>query len=187
MPIDVGPGAIDRAASAGGQTDTWIDLDNPANESGTIDTVELWLVGGADNFKVGFFYNAGGTNYTCSSSATLGAVASGSKQTFSDLSLSVEAGDFIGYWCWQGSMKLDTGGATRLIRSNDGTDHVTAEEEADFSTGWDTWAVSIYGTGTAGGGGGPDIGSLDSIEAASISTVDGMAWATDIATIDGVG
>jgi len=145
--IDIGPGAVNPTSSIGGQDDTWLDLHNPANDSGIIDTVEIWVQTTTDNTKVGMFYNTGGSNYKCRSAATLGPVASGAKRTFTELELTVEAGDVIGVWNDGGAMGQITTGGTHVCRSDDNTDHMTPGDEADYSTGWDDWRLTIYGTG----------------------------------------
>jgi len=97
--IDIGPLAITRAAtwSAG---DTVICKDNPANTSGQITSVELYAVVSLEGCIAGILYTTNGNTLKCRSSVAIGDVASGSKQTFSGLSLAVETGDYIGcYFC----------------------------------------------------------------------------------------
>ncbi len=94
--LDIGPGAIDRAASAiAGYTR--VDEGNPAAASGTLTSVELWFVTDATGVKVTTFTKSG-TTFTPHAVATIGSVTAGSKQTFV-ISLAVAAGDYIGcYW-----------------------------------------------------------------------------------------
>lgn len=83
--IDVGPGATDRSNHAGFATVTFIDLQNPANDTGTIDTFEVWAyttMSGTN--KVGTFYGSG-TSYTNRGGATIGTVTSGAKRTFTEI------------------------------------------------------------------------------------------------------
>ena len=92
--IDVGLAATDRSG-LGSAGYTYLSADNPANDSGTLDTVEIWYASDANAVKVGTFYGSS-TDWTNRDYASIGNVTSGSKQTFSGLSIDVEAGDLIG-------------------------------------------------------------------------------------------
>ena len=141
--IDVGPGAIDRA-SAGSGLKTIIDLANPANDTGKIDTFEIWCAIDSTGVKMGTFYGSG-TDYTSRDVETIGDVTGGSKQTFSGLDCDVSTGDYAGlYWVGTSSLELDSsGGSGFYYKAGD-----------QFGTGQQTYtlaasyAVSIYGTGT---------------------------------------
>lgn len=73
VAIDIGPGAIDRAAFA--SVGTIIDLANPANKSGIITSVDFWFSGGGTGVRVGTFFLVSGTTYQCRDSATIGSVS----------------------------------------------------------------------------------------------------------------
>lgn len=107
MAIDIGNPAInlDKTASAGY---TYITLGNPANEAGVLDTVETWAVSNLSGFKVGTFVLDGSFNANDRDYATIGNVTSGSKQTFTGLSIDVEIGDYIGCYFSGGLLEYKT-------------------------------------------------------------------------------
>lgn len=109
--IDVGGGAIDGYASLGINDQTIVDLTNPANASGTIDTYEIWVAGSTTGTYAAMFYGSG-TSYTCRDYESIGNVSASSKQTFSGLDIDVSSGDFIGFY--------NTSGGTAEIDDGDG-------------------------------------------------------------------
>lgn len=164
--IDIGAPAIDRNSDAicG---NTHIMLDNPANASGEIIKIELWFATAASGVKAGTFYGSG-TSYTNRDYETIGAVSSGSKQTFSGLSCSVGAGDYIGIYAEAGNIEESTTGfAGRYYKSGD-----------QFGTGQQTYILvasrtcSAYGEGT---------GALTYVETVA---VDALLRAADAETIN---
>jgi hypothetical protein len=142
MAVDIGSAAINRNYYASA-TYTYINLDNPANASGILDTIEVYAyTGGATNVTVAVFYGSG-TSYTGRGGTNLGTVAAGSKQTYSGLEICVEKDDYIGFWCATGSLKAASSGSSGVLRvylNKTGT-------TATYST-WDSDAcLSLYGTG----------------------------------------
>jgi hypothetical protein len=139
--IDIGPGAINRSLQAS-PGDTYIDLANPANDTGTLDTFELWFVNAGIGVKAGTFYGSG-SSYTSRDCESIGSVAAGSKQTFSGLDCDVESGDYAGIYYTSGTIERDTSGG-------EGVKYKTGDQ---FGTGTQTYfeyaddAISIYGTG----------------------------------------
>lgn len=141
--IDIGAGATDRASSA--TTDkTQIDLNNTANDNGVLDTLELYFTTGNDgaNIKMGTFYGSG-TSWTSRDWETLGAVISGSKQTFTGKSVDVATGDAIGLYGTAGELEVAaSGGSGMLYKAGD-----------RFGTGTESYTLasgrigSLYGTG----------------------------------------
>ena len=91
---------------------TEVDKNNPANESGTVNKVEIFAVSGNDmeNVEVGIFYIVSGDNLSTRDSEFIGAVVGGSVQTF-DVDLTVVAGDVIGIYWTGGRIEQDTSGA----------------------------------------------------------------------------
>lgn len=139
--IDIGAAAIDRGDSFVPEY-TGIALDNPANASGKITSVEIWAKTDLTGCKVGTFYKDG-TSFTCRDYATIGGVASGSKQTFSGLDIDVETGDYIGIYFSAGSLEMDlSGGAGMYYKSGDQFDAGTQTYEL-----WDVVIYSLYGEG----------------------------------------
>jgi len=143
--IDVGSEVINRPQSMP-EGYTMIILDNPANLTGTLDTVQVWAasIGDVTGFRIGTFYLVSGTTYKCRDSVAIGTVTSGSAQTFSSLSISVEAGDYLGaYWTY-GTIERDAVGfGGHLFHSGESID---PDDQATFILlAGDT--LSIYATG----------------------------------------
>jgi len=151
--IDIGAVAIDRVGhSTNGETD--ILKDNPANASGTINSIEVWAAANIADLRIGIFYLVSGTDYKCRSSVDLGAVTAGSKQTFTvdknsnPISLSVETGDYIGYYhTGTGYLEVDgTGGAGVWVKTGE---YIDPGDQATY-TYYSGYIISVYGTGTTG-------------------------------------
>ncbi|MBA7588473.1 hypothetical protein ES708_30531 [subsurface metagenome] len=143
VPIDIGEGAINRAYSSGYGGWTIVMAGNPANASGTIKTAEIWSNTDLAGVRIGIFYTTNGNTLKCRSSAIIGAVTGGSKQTFPGLSLSVEVGDFIGIYYDTGNIERDTG-AAGMWRVN--AENIDPGDESVYE-----WLVgqtlSLYGIG----------------------------------------
>lgn len=107
VPIDVGYGAV-NGAYTNTNNYTYICQDNPANETGTLTTMEFWFNATAGGVQCGTFYGSG-TSYTSRDVETLGTVSSGSKQTFSGLNCDVSSGDFLGIHFTSGTLERDDG------------------------------------------------------------------------------
>lgn len=148
--IDMGPGAANRALFRNPGL-TLLEVTNPANATGTIDTVELWFYSNASGVLVGTFYNSDVNKYTCRSAHEIGDVTSGSKQVFSSgISMSVETDDYPGHYCSSGQIERDSSGYDGYWGySGNG---VVESTELTYSFQPD-YCQSIYMTGTEGGGG----------------------------------
>jgi len=141
--IDVGSAATDRGTYLGA-TYTAIDKANPANATGTLDTVEVWAYATITGSKIGTF-SGSGTDYDDRDYASVGSIASGSKQTITGLSIDVTSGDFIGIYM----------PATCYIEAGTEAGAVAVYRKAGdyFGTGVNTYAllngyaISIYATG----------------------------------------
>lgn len=146
MAIDVGPGATDRA-SRGYNEYTCIDLANPANATGNIDTFELWFGTDAGSNVVAGTMTGSGTSYTPHDSVAIGNVTAGSKQTFTGLTCDVSMGDYAAAF-FNGTIE----------RSTSGGSGVYVKLHTQWAAGTQTYgldanyAISIYGTGTEAGG-----------------------------------
>ncbi len=92
--IDIGTAATTRS-NVFGIANTRFAVGNPANLSGKITSIEIYLGTAGSNVEVATFYLVSGSNYSTRDIQTIGAVASGSKQTFS-VDLDVGAGDYLG-------------------------------------------------------------------------------------------
>ena len=97
--------------------------------------------------KVGTFYGSG-TRYTSRDYEVIGSVASGSKQTFSGLSIDVTSGDYLGMFYATGRMEQDTSGFAGLYYKTG--DYFGGGEQTYTLQSGD--AISLYGTGETVGG-----------------------------------
>jgi hypothetical protein len=118
-------------------------LENPANASGTINSVEVYAESNLSNFVVATFFLISGSTYECRDSQSIGSVTSGSKQTF-EVDLDVEAGDFIGGYWTSGDMERDTSGYAGIMDKPG--DYTTPTDQIEYHL-WTGDAISIYGTG----------------------------------------
>jgi hypothetical protein len=117
MVLNVGGSAIDRTSSDDLANTTAIFKDNPANATGTITSVEIWANTSLSGCIVGTFYSTGTNQFSSRSSATIGTVSSGVKQTFSGLSINCVAGDFIGLYVTTGKMESDGTGSGEWLKT----------------------------------------------------------------------
>lgn len=140
--IDIGAAAISRAY--GVSLGTAISVDNPANLSGIITSVSVWAKTTIAGLRVGTFYLVSGTTYKCRDSAALGAVNTGSIQTFNGLSIQVVQGDLIGCYMSSGYIMLDGSGFGGVM--NNGSEYIDPEDSASFSLSAG-YAMSLYGVG----------------------------------------
>ena len=176
--IDIGAAAINRAGSIDIWALTAVEASNPADGTGNIDTVEAWW-----NYKldpsdayVGTF-SAVGNVLTCRDSQSIGDVITGSKQTYTGLTISVVTGDYIGTKDKAGSNELyieraSSGGTGNWYYAGEVID---PSDSATFGYS-NTYIMSLYGTGvTAGGGGWANIKNM------RMGT--GSITATDLASI----
>ena len=160
MAIDIGAPAINGNLTRSSGV-TMIETMNPANASGVINSVEIWANTNMSGVRVGTFYTTNGNTLKCRDSATIGAVASGSKQTFTEdsgstsLAIAVETGDYFGIYWTGGTLEAD------YDSSNGYPGHWYANGEyidPDDETGYglqDSYALSFYGTGEEAGGATP--------------------------------
>jgi hypothetical protein len=146
LAIDIGAAAVDRSLYL---TVSWtrIDKNNPANADGAIDTVEIWAYSNLSDCEVATFIDEGSNVFSTRDSETIGAVTAGSKQTFSGLDMDVQAGDYIGIHSSAGNIERDNSG--------DGYWYASGDYIPCSSQGFNFTAdrsLSLYGTGTEGGG-----------------------------------
>lgn len=77
---------------------TWINKDNPANATGKITSIDIWIaLSDSANTTIATFYVVSGNNLSTRDYQNIGTVTKGSKQTFV-VDLDVEEGDYIGFW-----------------------------------------------------------------------------------------
>jgi hypothetical protein len=148
--IDVGPGASNLNANTTLANWTKISKSNAANATGTLSSFEIWLysnAGGTDTW-FGSFYNTSGTTFYCRDSESVGDVTSGSKQTFSSVSVSVTTGDYLGV-CAKGDTAIKVEATSG---SGDGEwyyngEKIDAGDNGSFTSAA-PYQISIYATGT---------------------------------------
>lgn len=143
--IDIGSPAIDRTWDFAGVR-TIIVKNNPANNTGKIDEVEIYPFSGYSlvNCRVATFISEGGDVLSTRDYEIIGAVPGGSKQTFSGKDMDVVAGDYIG-------LSYDSGG--RLEATSGGYQGVWRIGTAEIPCSSVTFnphsasTISLYGTG----------------------------------------
>ncbi len=182
--VDIGAAAINRISNVI-QNITYVTLDNPANATGTLDTIEIWANANLSGCRVGTFYLVSGTTYHCRDSATIGAVTSGSKQTFvapgDFTAFDVVTGDFIGMYFTLGQMEMSSsGGSGYYIKAGE---YIDPGDEASYIIKSGR-AISLYGTGTEtptgwankfNGVANAAIGKINGVAIANVKQVNGVA------------
>lgn len=162
VDIDIGSPAIDRDSGRGANV-THILVDNPANVSGIIDTIEIFANDDIEGLEVATFYSTGTNEFSTRDTHTIGDVTPGSKQTFEGLNLSVQAGDYIGFVFTVGSIEMSTSGysgywwlsgdyipctTTTFTSKSDRTISLygTGITEVGWSHKWNTQTISKWNT-----------------------------------------
>lgn len=145
-------------------TITWthVEASNPANDTGEITSVEIWLATAGVAVEVATFVHEGANVLSTRDIEAIGAVAHGSKQTASGLHMTVVTGDHIGIYGTSGTIEMDNAGGTGRWESPTGDDYIPCG-----SVGFAYYAgaiISLKGLGAtlevggAGGGSGGVIG-----------------------------
>ncbi len=177
--IDVGAAAINRVSSFP-QNYTCVEKSNPANDTGAIDTVEIWANSNLNSStEVASFFVVSGNNLSTRDSEAIGAVTAGSKQTFTGLDMGIESGDHIGIFYNGGKMENDaSGGVLMWYQSGDKipcTNQLFASDATNY-------IISLYGIGATVGWVGGDVNGVAN---AAIGKINGVAIA-DILKVNGV-
>jgi len=129
MAVDIGAEAINRASIQGTDT-TNVNKDHPATIAGTITSIDIWANTDITGLKVGTFYTTNGNTLKCRASATIaGTITAGSKVT-KVVSIAVEIGDYIAYFCTGGTIERDTVGYAGLWTAYE--DYMTPGDEAVY-------------------------------------------------------
>lgn len=147
--IDIGGAATDRGGNLAA-TYTWVDATNPANDTGTLDTFEIFATVSQNlsNAVVGTF-SGSGTSYDDRDYESIGSVYGGSKQTFTGKNCDVVTGDFIGIYYSSGKLERDNSGGSGIyyVSGNKfGSGSATYTAAANY-------IMSLYATGATAGGG----------------------------------
>jgi len=118
-----------------------------ANATGRITSVEIWANTNMTGCKVGSFRYTDSGKFVCRDYTTIGAVTSGSNQTF-DVDFEVVYQDTLGIYFATGDIEADTTGGLHLI-AKAGDQFDTPEWTLDDFYGLDS--VSCYATGLSVG------------------------------------
>lgn len=148
--IDIGAAAINRGATAGYYT--LIATENPANDTGTIDSVGIYAYNNLSNCEVATFEEVDTNTFTTRDSETLGTVTAptdDTPQTFSGLDMDVTAGDYLGMYYSSGEMEIDTSGSGIWLVL-DRADYIPCTSQEFYFLAGRT--LSLYGTGETAAG-----------------------------------
>lgn len=150
--IDIGAAAANLTSSLGIITYTSVGKENPANDTGTLTSIEIWIEtkSGTTDVFAGTF-SAAGNVLTCRDSESLGDVTAGSKQTFSSVTITVSSGDYLGAFS-------KTGTSCELSKENSGSGmwYYTGEcidpTDSQTFTSLADRTISLYGAGATPAG-----------------------------------
>jgi len=139
--IDIGSAVGGRVSCVAGAK-TLIVMENPANDSGNITSIEIWAAAPMNGTNHVATFSKSGSKFTPRDVVTIGTVAAGSKQTFT-VTLGVSVGDYIGIYYSAGEIERDSAGVNH-IWGMDGD--YTGSGEQTFSD-WGALTISLGATG----------------------------------------
>jgi len=145
LAISIDVGGITNGSSNGIQylTYTQINLNNPANDTGKLTSVQIRLeLNNGTNVEIATFYLESENHYSTRDTYFIGDVAEGSTQNFS-IDLDVSIGDYIGL---HGGGGAATDGATGGSFTKASGDYIPCTN-VNFSP--DAYSIDIYATGIA--------------------------------------
>ena len=148
--IDIGPGASLRSTFTGANRTT-IELDNPANDTGTITEMKVYLRVSASAAKVGTMYASPSPDYTPRDFEVIGAILQDAIRTLSGLDIDVTTGDYATFYSNDGRISNDIlGGSDRYILTGDG---FGGENTYALQTPWESSIEGSGATAAVEGGG----------------------------------
>ena len=160
MAIDIGSLAIARDGWGNiGSGYTRINLDNPANDSGAITSIDIYALSGYNlsGCIVGTVYLLSGTTYKCRDAHEIGDVTAGSAQNF-EVDLDVVEGDYIGVYFTSGYLFFSDLLAGSGYWHKIGDYIPCTDQTFILFSGGTKGILSLYGTGaTVEVGGGANI------------------------------
>ena len=184
--IDVGLPTWSSGGFHGLYTYTLMNLTNPANASGTIDTVKVRLDVGGTDIYFGMHFLVSGTIYECRDSESVGNVSSGAEQTITGLTIDVETDDVITIFDKNSSTSRiwwHSSGHSGFRRASG--EVIDPSDQGDFSNFYDANAgMALYGTGTEtptgwankfNGVANAAIGKVNGVAIANVKQVNGVA------------
>lgn len=125
---------------------TVVDKNNPANANGVIHSIKIWARDNITDLIVGTFYLTNGNTLKCRDSENIGAVEAGAERTFTELSISVQQGDYIGCYFTGAFVAIegDWEGYEGLWAVSG--EYIDPNDEADY-TFYAGYVLSLYGYG----------------------------------------
>jgi len=147
MAIDIGSPAIDRDSHINYPGYTFILKDNPASGPTTIKQLAIYPYGSSDitGVKVGIFYTTNGNTLKCRAVADIGTVTGGAGRQVFDVSLAVQAGDYLGYHHDTQEVEMSASGFSGLWWTS--TDTCVVDDETTYNS-IGNYTISVYGTDT---------------------------------------
>jgi len=126
---------------------TFIELNNPANAKGTLDSFLIYTYNAITNLKMGTFYNSNGS-VTMRDHVLIG--NANQYQTFTGLSCNVETGDLLGAY-WEGGYVWRHSGSTEFDQVGEYVLSLDAFDGASYPEGsLNQSYLFITGTGVEG-------------------------------------
>lgn len=141
--IDVGSAAINRPLSTTNGARTYINRNNPANDSGTITEVKIYVHTALTNVYIGTFYVESGNYFTTRDYEYIGSLSLGLHTKTVDIN--IESGDYIGISFDEGRIDKDNTGGNGYLQLTSNKIIVSNTEFTLYSG----QIISLYGTGTA--------------------------------------
>jgi len=159
--IDVGEGCIDRSATRS-PAPTYVAMGNPANATGTIDTVSVWANTNMGGIEYASFVDEGsnvlstngdtnGSNLTATAGECTEHTSPGHFSAFN-----INSGEYIGVYWASGALDRGTGGSGIWWITGD---NIPASS-VTFAPGVGGEVCSLYATGTEAGGAAVPTGAL---------------------------
>jgi hypothetical protein len=144
--IDVG---IDNYDSGGfGNIDcTSINTVNPSNKAGTLDVVKIYKPGAGDltGVKIGTFYNVSGNTFTSRDYINIWTISGAvGWYTYSDLSIDIEIGDYIGVRISGGYVGRSSDLTSRMYIDGDCFDGLPHTYSTPYERQLSLYATGIY-------------------------------------------
>lgn len=146
--IDIGGGAISRETFED-KNITFIDVNNPSNDSGVLSSMSFWYYSSASGVLCGTFFGSS-ENYTKREYVSIGAISAGSKQTFSGISCQVSINDLLGVYASAGYIMYSNTSYLGVYRKNGSSFELTGVQNYSPGAG-DGISIEAIGATVATG------------------------------------
>ncbi|MBU0846783.1 hypothetical protein KKH23_06290, partial [Patescibacteria group bacterium] len=167
MAIDVGPSCTERSGDSWPNNYTVAAKSNPANATGTIDYVCMWWNSTTSGVEVASFTDEGSDVLSTNGTASLPNRATEGEQEYDApgdfTAFNITLDDYIGGVWTGGSLGRESGTPAVYYKSGD---YIPCDSESFGSV---NYVLSIYATGTEGGGESSSSSSSESISSSSSS------------------